>query len=306
MLRRLTDFILQSRLQGMVVAFLLSFIPLFGGGLSILIAALVTLRKGIFEGSLVLFAVLFPYLLGYLTHTEGNQESLVWIAIVALVAINVLTWCYALVLRHYADWSWVIEIAALSGMVIVGMAHLFYPGLQTWWATELAYVNTVMAQMMAAGGNGAQEWQANFGNHIQQLKSYATGLLVISFIINALFQLLLARWWQAAIFNPGGLRRELYQIRLNRVAAIIFMAISALAYLGEAASLDMLPIVLVAFGLAGLSVTHQFLSTSKRSMVWLSMIYLGLVFLLQVEIVILSLVGLSDSFLDFRTRFRKS
>ena len=58
MLNRFTDFILRNRLHAIIVAFLLSYIPLFGSSIGILIAIFITLRQGALEGTLVLIATL--------------------------------------------------------------------------------------------------------------------------------------------------------------------------------------------------------------------------------------------------------
>src|SRR3990167_7335999 len=152
LLRRLTDFVLQSRLKAMGVAFLFSFIPLIGGSISILIAALVTLRKGAFEGTFVLGAAILPYLFSYAAYGASEEAELVFIATSVIVAINVLTWLYALVLRRYSNWSLVIEGAALSGIMIVAVIYLAYHNIQNWWVAELThYLNKMVEQATVQG-----------------------------------------------------------------------------------------------------------------------------------------------------------
>ena len=302
LLRRFTDFILQSHLQAMGVAFLLSFIPLVGGSLSILIAALVTLRKGAFAGTLVLCAAIVPYLLSY-AYSASEQTQVMLIATTIIITINILTWLYALLLRRYNNWSLVIEIAALSGIIAVGVIYFIYPDVQNWWLAELAkYTNKMMEQAAADGAALPEEMQAGITASVQEFKRYATGILVVSILFNAVFQLILARWWQAIVFNPGGLRKELHQIRLSSLAVVVFIVVAGLAYAGQAFSLDILPIVVTAFCAGGLSLIHNLLMSNTAGWFWLTLVYLGVMFLSWMGIVVIAMAGVLDSLLDFRKR----
>src|SRR6185312_14018774 len=149
LLRRFTDFVLRGRYHAMGTAFALSLIPL-GASISILIAALVTLRKGAFEGTWVLAATLAPYLLGYALSSE--QSQIVLIATVSVVVINILTWLLAVILRHYPHWGFVIEAAVFVGIVLICIIHLVFPEVQDWWMTQLtAYLNKTTAMLGSLG-----------------------------------------------------------------------------------------------------------------------------------------------------------
>ena len=78
LLRRFTDFVLQSRIHAIGTAFVLTFIPWIGAPVSVLIAALVTLRKGIFEGVLVLIAASALYVFDLASYiTSGDPYFIV-------------------------------------------------------------------------------------------------------------------------------------------------------------------------------------------------------------------------------------
>ncbi len=94
LLRRFTDFILQSRFHTILFVFLLAFIPLIGS-LSILIAALVTLRKGKFEGALAVCAASAPYIIGYMLPADASQLVLpAWFVLTVVLASNILVWFF--------------------------------------------------------------------------------------------------------------------------------------------------------------------------------------------------------------------
>lgn len=304
LLRRFTDFVLQSRLHAMGVAFALSLVPLFGASMGILVAAFVTLRKGAFEGTLVLCATVAPYLLSYALSSAPAQPQMMMIATATIVAINVVTWLLALVLRRYGSWSLVIEVAILTGVVLICAIHLVFPEVQDWWGSQLsAYLKktaSLLQQLAPEGAAGEEQIEASM---IAGIKQYITGFVMASIIFNALLQLVVARWWQAMIFNPGGLRKELYQIRLGYVSAAVFVAVLALAYGDNAIGLDMMPVMVTAFCAAGLSLIHTVLASKKAGWFWLVLVYLGIMFVFPVGIVLVAIAGLLDSFFNLRLRF---
>lgn len=305
LLRRFTDFILQSRLQAMGTAFVITLVPVIGGGIGILIAALVTLRKGAYEGTFALCAATAPFLLSYAIYPDSDHPQIMIIATGIAITSNVLTWTFALVLRRYNSWSQVLELAALAGVAAVAAIHVFYPDIQQWWKTELTTGFARMGQLAPTGSTVPQEIQTDM---IASIKQYATGLVIFSLLFNALLQLLLARWWQAFRFNPGGLRRELYDIRLGYVSAAVYLLSAGLFYTGNAIGIDTVSMMVVTFCFAGLSLAHALLAQNRLVWLWLLLLYAaiaeGLVFRYPIGVVVVSIVALLDTLLDFRTRLR--
>lgn len=135
-LRRFTDFVLQNRIYAAGIAFVLTFIPVIGT-ISILIAALVTLRKSILDGFLVFCAASLPYVISYVAYPAADQTILAKSAVAIVLMSNLITWVFAVVLRHYRDWSVTLELVALLGVLIVSLVHIFYPDIQSFWGEQL-------------------------------------------------------------------------------------------------------------------------------------------------------------------------
>jgi hypothetical protein len=306
LLRRFTDFILRSRLHAMGTAFVLSLVPLFGASIGILIAAFVTLRKGALEGTFVLCAAITPYLINYALSPASTQPQMIMIATETIIAINILTWVLALVLRKFGNWNLVIEVSILAGIVLICVIHLIFPELQTWWGTQLTtYFNkttSMIEQLSPEGAATQEEMQAAI---IANIKQYITGLVIASIIFNALLQLIIARWWQAILYNPGGLRKELHQIRLSYVSASVFIAVLGLAYMHNVFGLDMMPVMVTAFCAAGLSVIHNLFALKNAGWFWLVLVYLGVLFAFPMGMVAVAMIGLLDSLFNIRQRFAK-
>lgn len=302
-LSRITEFVLKSRVSAMTTAFVLTFIPVIGS-LSIVIAALVTLRKGAVEGALIFVAASAPMILGHYTSPAPTAtQSVIFTMYVALLAGNFFTWLLAVVLRYYCSWVAVLEFAALSAIVVIGMVHLFFPDIQAEWVAHLADYMKKMTVVTDANLEGKQPEQLLT---LSMLQKYLVGIVVGSVLFNATLQLLLARWWQSAMFNPGGLRPELYHIRLSHVAGIVFLTALTFAYLGNAFALEILLVLFVVFCAAGLSLLHCFFANVKNGLVWLIVVYTAFGLMLPLSATLIAFVGLMDTAMNFRKRFKKA
>lgn len=308
-LRRFTSYLLRHRLVTIAFAFFSTFIPVIGI-VGILIAALVTLCKGVVEGAIVTVAATLPYVISFYLSGSTNEESfpvIVWIAISIAVISNLLTWVFAVMLRRHVNWSLILQIAALLGVLVVSVIHLAFPEVADWWGREL---QSYYAQSQALGGllktSGiSTEKQIET---ISITKEYLTGLVTVIILFNAILQLIVARWWQSLIFNPGGLRRELQNIRLSQLAGVLFLASLILSSLGNKVALDIMPIVYMLFGAAGLSLAHFMIRqmNSPTAWFWLSLLYVllffSLVFSQLTVVVLIAVFAFADIWLDLRKR----
>lgn len=310
LLKRFTSYLLQHRLQALVLTFFITFVPILGI-LGILFAGLVTLVKGIFEGAIFTIAATLPYIISFfITGTQEATPLVIWAAVGVAVFSNILTWAFAVMWRKHTSFSLILQIAALLGVLIISVIHLAYPGVVEWWGNQLQ-TYYAQAQAMATGllknpnamgiSNETQLETINITKH------YATGLMVTAVLFNALLQLIVARWWQASVFSPKSLAKELHAIRLSHLAGVLFIVSVALSYLGNSVISDIMPILYMLFGMAGLSLIHYLfgLLKSATAWFWLSVVYLTLIFALPTSMVFVSIIALFDVWLDIRKRFKK-
>lgn len=303
-LRRFTDFILQSRLSAMLVAFLAAFIPVIGS-ISIVIAALVTLRIGVVDGLLVTCAATLPFLLSYAAFPVSGDTMMVIAAIVIMVLSNVITWVLAVALRKYRSWGLTLELTALIGILAVVAVHIVNPAIQDWWQAHLSVYLAKTMTYLDAVQQDADTTTKVPAEVLNIMKRYATGFVAASILFNTLLQLLIARWWQAVMFNPRGLRVELYQIRLSYVSALIFGMILVLAFFGDAVALDTLPVLLLVFCAAGLSLLHYVIAATRFKMSLIILTYIVFIWLFPVSVVVVSLIALFDTLINVRKRFHR-
>src|SRR5690606_19843174 len=73
---------------------------------------------------------------------------------------------------------------------------------------------------------------------INVTKQFATGFMVMGILFNAILQLMVAAWWQASVFHPGSLKKQLHRIRLSQLAGLLFILSLVLSYLGNSVVID--------------------------------------------------------------------
>ena len=308
-LQRFTYYLLLHRLQTIGLIFLSTFIPIFCV-IGILIAALITLRKGIVEGALATIAATLPYLISFYFsgHPHTNVPIGIWAAVGVAVSSNLLTFVFAVMLYRRSSLSFVLQVAALMGVLVISVVHLIYPTVADWWGIQLqTYYNEAQSVTglfkinLTPASNEARLEAINIS------KQYATGLMMAAILFNAMFQLMIARWWQSIVFHQGSLRRELVHIHLSRLAGMLFLLALVLSYLGNSVVLDIMPVLYALFGAAGLSLAHYLfgLSQGKATWAWLAALYIAIVFSLPMSMILIAIFALFDIGLDIRKRIKK-
>ncbi len=289
-MRSLAEYVMSGRRQAIIAAIICSIIPFFGW-LGVSIMALVTLRNGIVEGGLVLFWITLPALI---FSAMGIGDPL----LEGIVYVNLVVFMLAAVLRQTSSWSAVLQVAALLGVVGVMIAHQLHPDLQAIW---LKLLNGTLVDVKKQG------IKLDLPPHDVQtllkiLAKIATGVQASILLASDLFVLLFARWWQAMLYNPGGLGRELCSVRLEPASTLVLVAVVLLALNGSLLALDILPLIAFLFLLAGLSFAHRFAVSKKAKWAWLCLLY-GLLILLFPQVsAFLIVVGCLDAWINLRAR----
>src|SRR3990167_7784927 len=139
-LQRFTNYILYNRWQTIALVFFGTFIPIFGM-IGILIATLVTLRKNIIEGAILVVAATVPYAISFYfsDHYHKAAPIAMWAAISVAILSNVLTWIFAVMLRQRSSWSQILQITALLGVLVISVIHLVYPNIPVGGGTQLQF-----------------------------------------------------------------------------------------------------------------------------------------------------------------------
>ena len=112
--------------------------------------------------------------------------------------------------------------------------------------------------------------------------------------------MLLARYWQAALYNPGGFGQEFKRLRLPAVIVfpLVFSMLLAPSLGIQAAILT--PVCSVPLVFAGLAVVHGLVAKYRSGNFWLIGLYIGIVLFTQLTYPLLMVLAIVDSVFDFR------
>jgi hypothetical protein len=279
MLRGLADYSMTGRRQAATVAVLFGLIPmlnLFSGA----VVGLVTLRKGMQDGLLVFMWALLPAGLQVLL---AGDASPLFMLVAAIVAANVL--------RITGSWQRALLVLTLLAW-LTQLSLVFQP-------VYVAQVTQIFDQMLEQGRTvplaADGELQAASTDDLVALLLRYYG--VYHFVLFMLC-MVLARHWQALLYNPGGFRQEFHALRLDPRFAGVLLGLLLLGELGLAPLDAWVPLYCMAPLINGLALIHHVVAWRKAGMNWLILAYIATPFMFPAVIIL----GFADSFADIRKR----
>jgi len=297
----LAAYIMKGRFQAMTVASVLALLSLAFPPVSIVSSAsvaLVTLRRGGKEGLYVLLSACLAAAILSLFLKIGYQFALLY-GLVLWLPI----WLISIVLREGRHLGVAIEIAVLLGIVAVLGFYLYQGQPAEVWRGVLE----VMMQPMLDARHDVPVEQVK--HSIQVFAHFMTGAIAAGSVYGLLFGLFLARWWQAALYNPGGFRTEFLTLRGHAKVAVATILLVAIAVLSSGilseVCWNMVLVLLVLYTFIGTATLHACFSVTKGSRFMVPLLYLTLVMIPHV-MVIIALCGLTDNWLDLRKKISNS
>ncbi len=287
----LATYIMRGRMQAMLVASSLALLSLMMPPVSVVSSAtvaLVTLRRGAYEGLYVLgCSSLAAALLGFLA--LGNFQF----ALLYVMVLWLPVWLISIILREGQHLSLAVEIAILIGIVCVIGFYLYAPDPVALW-------KAVLSQMIPADVP-----VADIQRTIDILVHYMTGVIAAGSVFGLLFGLFLGRWWQANLYNPGGFRQEFLSLSTKpriSIGAIVVLIIAVTSPVGiSEIAWNVCILLFVLFTVIGVAVLHYAFSMMKLGRYMVPMFYITL-FLIPHAMLIVGLVGLSDPWLNLRKK----
>lgn len=298
-MRAIAEFIMRGRLQACMVALAGNLVPL----LSPATVGLVALRRGIPDGVLVLVWACLPLLI---TLAMSDINLLIMgSSFVGLAAVLV----GAEVLKSSASWqaTLVVGLAAIAAALAILGAFL--------GVTSGVLVDEVQAVLVQLQSQGMEAPASVFyllmgatalGLGLDQVGlTFVLGFLSWLTALNVVGSLLVARWWQAMLYNPGGFQREFHALRFDRVVTLALLGgILACNTAGGDyqvwSNLLGLPLLI-----AGLGVLHWVVKARALKSYWLVAVYFGLVMFGPLSLVLIG-IGFLDSFMNLRPRLAPS
>lgn len=280
-MRGLAEYAMSGRFQAATVAVLFGLVPGFSL-ISAGIVALVVLRRGWQDGIQTLLWALLP---AGLQWKLGDPGSVMMLGGVMLAS---------LALRHWRSW----QATALVVTVCAVLMQLSLPLQQNYLARVGEAVKTLEAsgfaiQMVVDGAvvtaSGDQLLDA-------LLKFYGVYQLLLMTI-----SVLLGRYWQARLYNPGGFREEFHNLRFDRSVMLVLLVLIGLGLYGQPPFSDWLMMFCLIPVLNALAVVHSLVAKWQMGTMWLFAAYL----LLLIAAPAFVLLGFADNAADIRKRLQR-
>ena len=167
--------------------------------------------------------------------------------------------------------------------------------VSAWWFSQLMhFVEQFQPDILLMTANELKAL-------IHQIAYFGTGIAVSAVMTINMFFLLLARAWQAHLFNPTGLKMEWRQLLLSPLYSGLVILVAAGAWFEIKLAMDIFPVLLLPLFFAGCALVYGVLpEKSKMRTPVLVTLYLGLLIFSPYFVTILIILALTDSLFDFR------
>ncbi len=279
-MKALAEFILRGRLQALVVALIGSFFPLISSAA----IALVSLCKGAKDGTLLFLWVSLALVLA---QQAGAENSLLTAVSISSLGMMVFT---ASVHRVLASWQWTLLATVLVAVICAQGFGLFMGSSVT------ALVAT--AQEMLNAVTSEEQTRSS----VSLTESMVLGLIATIMAVGSVMSLMLARWWQAGIKNPGGFQKEFHSFAIDaNIAVMLILVLIAGQFFSKNtqiwADLAALPLLI-----AGIALVHYVVKLFNQGKQWLAFLYAGIIMFGNPVTLILVVLSLTDSLIDLRSK----
>ena len=280
-MKALAEFILRGRLQALIVALVGSFFPLISSAA----IALVSLSKGAKEGILLFLWISLALVL---IQQAGSENPLLTAVSVASLGIMVVA---AIVHKVLASWQWTL-LAIVVAAVIISLAFGILMG------SSVTSLVAAAQEMLANVKNQEQDTQLS----IELTESMLLGLVATILAIGSMMSLMLARWWQAGIYNPGGFQKEFHSFTIEVKVAVLLVAIVLTGQILPNSSQIWAELAALPLLVAGIALVHFTVKLFGQGKQWLAFVYVGMIMVGKPVTLLLVVLGLTDSLIDLRSR----
>ncbi|SDY61179.1 hypothetical protein [Pseudomonas salomonii] len=284
-MRALAEFIMRGRVQATLVVAGCAALPLLYW-LGAAAGCLVLLRRGLKDALGVLALGLLPALIWWLQFGDPR-------VLLVLLGSSSL----ALVLRASESWVRTLLVSVALGLVYsVMLGAAFRPQI------EVLSQEIVKILPMALGDLYQQlsvDERARFASLIAPV---LTGLIAALLQVVSVLSLIVGRYWQALLYNPGGFGREFRSIRIPAGPAMLLLACMVVGpNFGPQMAL-LAPICSVPLVFAGLALMHGLVARKRLAKFWLVGLYVTMLLFMQLIYPLLVVFAIVDGLIDFRGR----
>jgi hypothetical protein len=286
-LKSLAQFVMRGRLQALLVVVIGASTLMFSW-ISAAVVALVILRQGVGNGAWLLFWGLLPA--GTLLYVYGDSGPLATLVGTAILAA-VLRTTVSLSLAMMAS----VAIGVVTGLALVAFSGPMLDQMVVFFHEFLANLE----QQISTGSEGSEAVVLHRPTALQ-----IAGMLGLVNAMASILCVLLARWWQAALYNEGGFGVEFRALRMTP-ALVLVLLVPALALSVSGVEYRTWAVIFaVPLTFTGLALVHARAAIRGQGSGWLTGFYLFWLFFDPVKLIVV-FVAIADSWFDFRQRWAR-
>lgn len=284
-MRAMANFIMRGRVQATLVVVGCAALPLLFW-LSAAAGCLVLLRRGLSDAVGILAWALLPALVWW--YFGEPRTLMVLLGSLGLAAL----------LRASESWVRVLLVSVALGLLYAVILGAVFREPIDAMALEL---QKLLPQVLdGLYQQLSVEERARLGALIAPVLN---GLIAALLQIVSVLSLILGRYWQALLYNPGGFGREFRSIRLPRVPALVLLVCMLLGPNFGPQMAMLTPLCSVPLVFAGLALIHGLVAEKRLARFWLVGLYVTLLLFMQLIYPLLVVLAIVDSLIDFRGRF---
>lgn len=283
-MKGLAKFIMRGRWQALLVV-VAGASSLMFSWISAAAIALVTLRRGTGPGAWLLFWAALPATALILVFGDSGP-----------LALLLGTAALALVLRLTVNLPLAIlgsvPVGFVTGLVVATFGG---PMLDQMLAFFDQFLTSMEQQMASSGGEEVVLWRPT--------ALQVAGMLGAANAMLSVLCLLLARWWQAVLYNPGGFAVEFRSLYYSPALSGVLL-LAALGLLSQGVEYRAWAVIcLVPLTFAGLALLHARLAMKGRGAGILVGFYFAWVFFDLMKLLVV-FAAVADSWFRFRQRWQ--
>ncbi|WP_214511446.1 hypothetical protein [Pseudomonas brassicacearum] len=283
-MRALADFIMRGRVQATLVVAGSAALPLLFW-LSAAAGCLVLLRRGSDALSVLGIGLLSALVSWYFLKDPTTLLVLLGAGGLALVLRAGHTWNRVLLCSVAVGLLCAVSLGTVFSSFIESLAQTFEDVLP-----------------LAMGG----VYETFSADQKALFTAMSAPLMIISIALSSqifsVLCLILGRYWQASLYNPGGFGREFRAIRFPKSVALSLLAVMCVAPFFGLHALILSPLCSVPLVFAGLALIHGLVAQKRLATFWLVGMYVTLLPFMHLLGPLLVVMAIVDSLIDFRGR----
>ena len=279
-MKGLAAFVMRGRVQASGAAAIASALPLVSW-IGAAIVALIVLRQGLKEGALVSLWAALPLIVAF--QVGGDSSGLIALAGTVVIAVT---------LRLTGSW----ELTLYACVVASGVGSLLFSVISEPILITFVEWYVGMVEQLAVEQNLNPV-------SVDEGRRQAVSFLAMGQAYLMVGALMLSRWWQSVLFNPGGFGQELKQTRLSLKAVVPIVLVGLLLAVQDGMG-SWLGLLTVPFVVIGVGLVHEILAARDVPHQWYVMFYVTLLLFFQAVCAALVVLVTVDSAMDIRQRMR--